>query len=54
MIQIDFGEAKKIAVEENEEMQSDEFEQNQLLRSDIRGSFVGTYNYMAPELIVDS
>ena len=41
-------------MEENEETEGDGIEQNQLLRSDIRGSFVGTYNYMAPELISSS
>lgn len=41
MIQIDFGEAKQIGKEEEDEIH----------RSDARGSFVGTYNYMAPETI---
>lgn len=38
---IDFGEAKQIGKEEEDEIH----------RSDARGSFVGTYNYMAPETI---
>ena len=54
MIQIDFGEAKQISLDEKEETEGEEIEQYQLLRSDIRGSFVGTYNYMAPELISSS